>query len=300
VVIAAVGDDSIPRSRTSLTVPWIATGLAFSWLFWEPLLSLPRHWWTAADAGHGLLLTPLAVILAYRRGRAPTGAGQPGWGLLVLAGAIGLRWLGGLAVEPFTMRLGAVTAAVGLLVFAAGWSQVRHWWLSLALIVLSIPLPTVVLGTLALPLQLRASSWGAALLEWRHVPVRLAGNVILLPGHTLFVTEACSGLRSVTALIAMALVIAGLWLRTPGARVMLLALAIPTAMITNSVRIFLTGFLVFFVDPALGEGFMHYTEGWVLFLIGLGGVGIIASGLRSVEMLRRRSRTESSPTAQLE
>jgi EpsI family protein len=32
----------------------------------------------------------------------------------------------------------------------------------------------------------------------RHVPVRLAGNVIQLPGRTLFVTEACSGLRSLT------------------------------------------------------------------------------------------------------
>ena len=42
---------------------------------------------------------------------------------------------------------------------------------------------------------------GAALLEMRNVPVLLTGNVIRLPGQELFVTEACSGLRSLTALI---------------------------------------------------------------------------------------------------
>jgi len=35
------------------------------------------------------------------------------------------------------------------------------------------------------------------------------------------------------------------------------------------VRVFLTGFLVYFVDPALGQGFMHITEGWLLFLVSL-------------------------------
>jgi hypothetical protein len=32
------------------------------------------------------------------------------------------------------------------------------------------------------------------------------------------------------------------------------------------VRVFLTGFLVFFVSPKLAEGVMHFTEGWTLFV----------------------------------
>ena len=36
-------------------------------------------------------------------------------------------------------------------------------------------------STLALPLQFRASRMGAALLEWRHIPVRLTGNVMDIP-----------------------------------------------------------------------------------------------------------------------
>jgi len=37
----------------------------------------------------------------------------------------------------------------------------------------------------------------------------------------------------------------------------------------NGIRVFLTAFLVFFVDPKLGEGFMHLSEGYLLFLVSL-------------------------------
>ncbi len=168
-----------------------------------------------------------------------------------------------------------------------GWRQLLHWWLPIVLITLSVPLPVVLTDTIAFPLQIRASRMGAELLRWRHVPVLLNGNVINLPGQRLFVTEACSGLRSLTALIALGVLIGGLWLRSPGARLFLVALAIPIAMVLNGIRVFLTGFLVYFVSPELGRGFMHLTEGWIIFVSAfliLGGVAwllVQAEGLRA-------------------
>ncbi len=196
-------------------------------------------------------------------------------GLVILVSAIALRYASSLAAELFTMRMSMLGAIIGVIVAARGLRQLRVWWLPATLIFLSVPLPAVVLGTLALPLQLAASRMGAALLEWRQVPVLLAGNVIHLPGRSLFVTEACSGLRSLTALLALGVLQGGLWLRLPAARALLLIVTLPVAMAINGVRIFLSGFLVFFVAPELGEGFMHYSEGWVLFLFSfvvLGGV----------------------------
>jgi exosortase len=128
---------------------------------------------------------------------------------------------------------------------------------------------------------------GAALLAWRDVPVKLSGNVILLPGRQLFVTEACSGLRSLAALVSLGVLVGGLWLRTPVARLLVLALTIPVAIVVNAIRVFLTGFLVYFVDPKLGEGFLHLTEGWLLFVVAftvLGGVAWVTS--RVEERLR--------------
>jgi exosortase len=258
-------------------------------LFARPAMLLGRDWWNDPEAGHGLLLAPLAVWLAWRRGLAPDRAPSPILGSTLLLSAVVLRYLGGMAAELFTMRFSIVLALAGAVVFAWGLGQLRRWWLPAALLALSVPLPTLVTNALALPLQFKASSMGAALLEWRHVPVRLAGNVINIPGRQLFVTEACSGLRSLTALLSLGVLIGGLWLRTVPTRILLILLAIPVAIAVNAVRVFLTGFLVFFVDPKLGEGFMHLTEGWLLFVVAftiLGGVAWIASSLEQ-RFLRR-------------
>jgi len=210
-------------------------------------------------------------------------APRPALGLFVLACAIVLRYGSSLAAELFTMRISMLGAVVGVVVAARGLHQLRLWWLPLTLIVLSVPLPDVVLGGIALPLQLEASRMGAGLLEWRRVPVVLAGNVIHIPGRSLFVTEACSGLRSLTALLALGVLQGGLWLRLPAARLLLIMATIPVAMAVNGIRVFLTGFLVFFVAPEFGEGFMHYSEGWVLFMFSFGTLGGVTWALTWAE-----------------
>jgi exosortase len=247
-------------------------------------------WWSEPDAGHGLLLAPLAVVLAWRRGVVKDPRPQQVIGLILLGGSVLLRYASGLAAEFFTMRLSMFGALVGLIVFAWGLRQVRHWWLPLALFLLAIPLPQVVLGSLALPLQFQASRFGAALLDWRHVPVLLQGNVIHLPGQSLFVTEACSGLRSLTALLSLGVLIGGIWLRIPVLRAVLIALAIPIAMLLNGLRIFITGFLVYFIDPSLGAGIMHYTEGWAMFVAAFALLGCVAWLLIQLEVWLNRRR----------
>ncbi len=250
------------------------------------MTTLAADWWSDPDAGHGLLLFPVALYLIWRRGRAADAAPQHGLGLTLLAGAVVLRYLSGLAAELFTMRLSLMLAAAGLVVYARGLRQLRQWWLPGLLLLLSIPLPVVLLGTLAFPLQLEASRLGATLLEWRHVPVLLAGNVIRLPGRSLFVTEACSGLRSLTALLALGLLIGGLWLRKPWTRIVLVVAAIPVAMALNAIRVFLTGFLVYFVSPSLADGLMHYTQGWTLFVVAFAILGAAAWVLGRAESSR--------------
>ncbi|HET9439719.1 MAG TPA: exosortase/archaeosortase family protein [Longimicrobiales bacterium] len=256
--------------------PALFTLVAFVALFHTAMATLARDWWSDPDAGHGLLLAPVALWLAWRRGLLPSRVPQPRLGAILLVAAIALRYVAGLAAELFTLRFSLVAALAALVVFYFGYRQLLHWWLPATLLVLAVPLPSVVLSSLALPLQLQASEFGAAMLESRHVPVLLAGNVIHLPGRSLFVTEACSGLRSLTSLVALGVLIGGIWLRTPTLRIMIVLLALPIAMLLNGVRIFLTGFLVYFVDPKLGDGLMHYTEGWAMFVVAFVLLGAMA------------------------
>lgn len=259
--------------------------MAFVVLYWESLTTLFRDWLHDPNAAHGLLLAPLAVWLAWRAGLVKDAAPQRVLGTVLLVGAVVLRYLAGLAAELFTLRFSLWLAAVALIVFALGTRQILRWWLPATLLFLSIPLPAVLTGTLALPLQLKASNMGAGLLASRHVPVMVSGNVIQLPGRSLFVTEACSGLHSLTALLALSVLIGGIWLKHPVSRLLLLALAIPVAVILNAFRIFLTGFFVFYVSPALGEGLLHYTEGWAIFVAAFAILGALAWGLVRIERM---------------
>ncbi|MDQ6770252.1 MAG: exosortase/archaeosortase family protein [Gemmatimonadota bacterium] len=272
--------------------PALATAVAFLALFSQALLLLVQDWWQLPEAGHGLLLGPLAAWLAWHSGIRDTARPNHRAGIAVLFGAILIRYIAALAAEPFATRESAILALAALTVYNFGIGQLRWWWLPFTLAVLTVPLPELVTQQLALPLQLEASRIGANLLSSRHVPVQLMGNIIRLPGRELFVTEACSGLRSLTALISLGVLVGAVTLRSTISRLALLALAIPVAILLNGVRVFLTGFLVYFVSPAFGEGFMHATEGWVLFVVSFAALGVLALGFVLVEsrVMRRSTR----------
>lgn len=257
--------------------PSAAAGIAFAALFTQPFVKLVHDWWTLPEAGHGLLLAPMSVWLAWKAGIRPGAAGNVALGVTMLITAVLFRYMAGLAAELFTMRASMILTLGGIAVFHFGFRQLLHWWLPFLIACLAIPLPELVTQAIALPLQFKASQMGAAMLEMRQIPVLLTGNVIRIPGHELFVTEACSGLRSLTALLSLAVLMGGMMLRHPATRVFLVAVAVPVAIAINGVRVFLTGFLVYFVNPELGKGFMHVTEGWLLFIVSFGFIAAVAA-----------------------
>lgn len=271
-------------------LPFFAAGLAFVVLFAEPFANLVREWWTDPDAGHGLLLFPVACWLAWRAGRDPHARSARRDGMILLGVAVLIRLTGSIAAELFTQRFSIWLAAIALTVYWIGWRQIRRWWLPFALLVLTIPLPAILTNELSNPLQFRASMLATAMIKWRHIPVVTTGNVINLPGQRLFVAEACSGLRSLTALLSLGVLIGGLYLRTVPFRLVLLALAIPVAVLVNAIRIFFTAYLAYFIDPSWAQGTIHQREGWAMFVVALAILAGVALVMRMGEELIPRGR----------
>ena len=277
-----------PRQPAVDKALWVPLGLAlafFAALYAKPAYLLVRDWtnFDNPDSGTGLLLAPLAFYFAYQTGIK--GERKPAIVLAVvfLLTAIGLRFVSDLAAELFTMRVSMLIGAAGVILWFFGLRQLLAWWLPFVLLGLAIPLPELVISKLTAPLQLIASRIGATLIEARHIPVLLNGNVIRIPGHDLFVAEACSGLRSLTALVNLGVLLGAMLLGKPWSRVTLLVLAVPMAIMINGFRIFLTAFLVYFVSPEAGSGFMHTTEGWLMFVIAFASLGAVASVLLFIE-----------------
>ena len=282
----------------SLWLPLGAALLLFAGLYAKPAYLLVRDWtnFDNPDSGTGLLLAPLAFWFAFQTGVKEVRKPAVALGVLLLLASIGLRYVSDLAAELFTMRVSMLMAAAGLILWFFGVRQLLAWWLPFVLLGLAIPLPELVIAKLTAPLQLIASRIGASLIAWRHIPVLLNGNVIRIPGHDLFVAEACSGLRSLTALVNLGVLLGAMLLVKPWSRLTLLVLAVPMAILINGFRIFLTAFLVYFVSPEAGSGFMHTTEGWLMFVIAFASLGAVASVLLLVEgkIARRTVSTDGS------
>jgi exosortase len=92
------------------------------------------------------------------------------------------------------------------------------------------------------------------------------GNLLTLPNITLEVAEACSGLRSVISLVAVAAVCGALiplsWKRSA----LLVVAAIPIAVVGNGFRVAATGILATWIGPIAVRGAIHEATGFVAFL----------------------------------
>jgi exosortase len=135
--------------------------------------------------------------------------------------------------------------------------------------VLMIPFPAIIYNKITFPLQLLASRWASSFLEMVGVPVLRDGNVLVLSNYSLEVVEACSGIRSLMSLIALAVAYGYLVEPRRWVRVILVLLMIPIALFTNAIRITGAGVLAHRFGATAAEGFLHEFSGWVIFLAAL-------------------------------
>jgi len=280
---------ALADGKTAVRLGLVLSILMFFALFGPALAGLVRDWVRVEDYRHGFLLLPVAGYLGWQGWKGSDQKPSPALGAVVIVAGVVLFWMSSIAAEFFTLRSSALLAACGLVIYFFGVPQLRAWWLPVALLAFTIPLPAVVLNSLTLPLQLLASQVAVELLQFRHVPATVAGNIIQLPGHDLFVAEACSGLRSLSALFGMTLLIGGTGLSQAWSRVALLLLAIPCALAANALRVFATGYLVYYLGPEAAEGMIHESAGIIVFLVSLAAIALVMLALRAAE--RPRSAT---------
>ena len=232
---------------------------------------LVLDWWKDPNFSHGFLIPIFSVFLVWQR-RKQLALLRPkpsGFGLVVVAGSLMMLIVGVLGAEFFLSRSSFVFLVAGLVIYFLGWNYFRATVFPWAFLFLMVPIPAIIFNQVAFPLQLLASRLASGLLELVGVPVLREGNVILLPAMPLEVAEACSGIRSLMSLVALALVY-GYFLEPKLLRRVLLALsAIPIAVIANSLRVVGTGLMAHWWDPEKAEGFFHVFSGWVIFVLSL-------------------------------
>jgi exosortase len=254
---------------------WIALAplLAFAWLTAGAAMALVRQWLSSPDASYGLALAGVAAAIAWQRRRrfisSLDGRSAPVAGVAALLAGFALHLAGSLGADLFLTRVSVVVLLVGMSCFLAGPAATRVMAPAFTFLLLAIPPPTLVVNAVTLPLQLVASQIAEASLMGAGIPVYRDGNLLQLSSTTLEVAEACSGLRSVVSLGALAVLFA--W-ATPGGlagRTALVASAVPVAVVTNGVRVALTGVASEVWGPHVVNSSWHSFTGWVTFVVSL-------------------------------
>lgn len=259
-------------------------------LVYAPIVtSLVRQWASDENYSQGFLVAPFALWAVWKaRGafRALPARPNPA-GLVVVVLGILLLTIGQFGAELFLTRVSLLVLIAGSVWYLWGAAHLRHVGFALVLLLLVIPLPSLILSRVSFPLQLLASRTAETVLSAAGVPVMREGNVLMLPHGALEVAQACSGTRSLSSLIALALMIGG-----PGKRAMFAALAVPVAVMANAVRVAGTGLAAAWLGQWAAEGFFHTFSGWLMFVVAL--AALIGCG-RAIEWFSSRTSWSLAP-----
>jgi exosortase len=120
-------------------------------------------------------------------------------------------------------------------------------------------------------LATQASTYG---LQTLGCPAFADGNIIVLKDKALGVAEACSGLSMLLVFFAMATAVALIILRPWWEKVIILASAVPIAVLANVGRITSTGLLYQMGRGREAELVFHDLAGWLMMPAGLAMIGM--------------------------
>ena len=255
-----------------------------------PLLTqMVVQWWQDPDYSHGFVV-PLFVgyVLYQRRHELRQVSLEPSnFGFPLMVGAIGLLLLGTLGAELFVSRSSLLFLLGGIILFFAGWKMLRAVAFPLAFLALMIPLPALIYNQVTFPLQLLASRLASNSLELFGIPVLREGNVLVLPNYSLEVVEACSGIRSLMSLIALAVAYGYFVERRLWARITLVVFMLPIAVASNALRVVGAGAVTYVWGPQYAEGFFHFFQGWLIFVSAVACMLLVHWFLSHLAPLRR-------------
>lgn len=248
---------------------WAVIGLLLAGLYAAVAPGLVAQWANDDDYAHGFLIVPLAIYFAWdkRRTLASLPVKPSPWGAALLALGLAMLAVGSVGAELFLQRASFIVVLAGLVWLFFGNAFLAALAFPLAFLVFMVPLPAIVMNAVAFPLQLFAAQSATLCMQAAGIPALREGNVIVLADTTLEVAEACSGIRSLQALLALGAVYGYFTQRAVWKRWALVMLSVPIAIAANALRVAGTGLLAHFWGAEVAHGFYHSFAGWIVFVV---------------------------------
>jgi exosortase len=240
---------------------------------------------TSVDEGHGLLI-PFVVLALFWWKRKELLARPPGlwWPAIGLVGLALLLHLVGFVSQQ--QRLSVVALLLGLYGLT-GLAWGRHWltasFFPFFLLVFCIPVAEFA-APLTLPLRLLVSRIVEIVAHLGLAPDLIREGTQLFDAQHTFgyeVAAACSGIRSLVALLALTTIYGFVNFRTPWKRVAMMLVAAPLAVLGNVVRLCFTVAVAETFGQNAGKA-VETDFGFVTFAVAVGCAFLFARWLEKI------------------
>ena len=237
----------------ALTIPTLAT--------------LGEQVWSKESGAHGPIVLVTGGWLLWRALRGEPAHPGNVWltaGLLLAALPI---YVFGRAYDFISLEVaGVYGVAVALLHARFGCRVLVKNWFPLLYLGFLVPPPMWLMDHLTSPLKVFVSAVTTMGLQAIGIPVFREGVTLMIGQYQLLVEDACSGMNSITGLVAISLFYIYL-LRNASWRysLFLVCLVIPIAIVANIIRVATLVLLTYFFGDAVAQSFLHMAAGVLLF-----------------------------------
>jgi len=264
--VAAAAGVAIFQIWGNATHGYIASDSLFYWWFYQ---------WVnpQSETEHAWLVLALSLFLLRRNlMRIPPGyRSEEAKSLAATVAGLAVHTVGFVAQQPRISILGMLIYAWGVLASFGGRRWGRASVFPLAFMVFAIPVNA--LDTVGFWLQMWVVQAGERIAHMAGIGVVRNGTQLFGPDgrYQYDVVAACSGIRSLVALMALSLFVGYLWFRPFWLRAAVFLLSFPLVYIGNVVRICSIIFAAQWRGQAWGDR-VHDIMGFGVFIIVLGGV----------------------------
>ncbi len=228
--------------------------------------------WSDPQYSHGYLVPLFSLVWFYFKWQpieeVPPMERWLGIGLLSVSLAVWLEmsYLG----YPFPEMFAFLPCLFGIFLLVGGLKIMRWAGPGLAMMIFMYPLPGRLNRELLVPLNKIATIASTFCIQTVGIAAYRNGNTIHLLGQPLNVVDACSGLRMATIFLFLCCGVSLVIQRPMWMKAVIVASALPIAIVTNMIRIVVTGILYSFGIGETAQAVFHDLAGYIMPIIALG------------------------------
>lgn len=267
----------IKNINKNLAINMVVIATGFLLLYWQTITALVVDWGDNPNFSHGFLIPFVTgYMIWYKQNELATIAHEPSnLGLVIIALGMMIHIVGNIGAEFFVMRFSIIVTLFGIAFYLFGKKLTAGIAIPLLYLIIMIPLPAIIWNKIAFPLQLLAANLSSDMIRLIGIPVLREGNILNLANTSLEVVDACSGLRSLTSLMALSGAFAYIAPLGVGKKWVLFFSAFPIAVIVNVVRLTVTAMMATYIGAEAAHGFLHDMSGLLVFVVALALVYLV-------------------------